>query len=175
MEITRWAKTIKDALNRFAKKIPSDIRDDFEQDCWVRLCEGEQKINEIEANQGPVEVQKYVYAIVSNRIKDLVRIDKKRAGIFDMSLSEVRGEDEETDDEGILVEDDPKPAYGISDRELDAAIKQLTREEQHIIRSQYFQGHTWKEMISNLDRSRGSVWSVRDSALQKLREILEAK
>lgn len=171
MEITRWAKTIKDALNRFAKKIPTDVREDFEQEVYLRLLKVQDEIERIETEQGSVAAKNYVYGVSSNRIKDLVRAEQRRDGMFDSTLSDV----EYGDEEAVSEEKMDNPVHGVTDRELDAAIKQLSREEQHVIRSQYFQGHTWKEMISNLDKSRGSVWSVRDSALQKLRIILEAK
>jgi RNA polymerase sigma factor (sigma-70 family) len=166
-DITRWAKTIKEALNRYAKKLPTDVREDFEQEVYLKLWKISETIVKIQSEQGEVAVKNYVYGVCVNRVKDLVKAEKKSTNVFDCSEDEAAYEPSDG-------EEDIKPAHGISNHELDAAIKQLSREEQHVIRSQFFQGHTWKEMISSLDRSRGSVWEVRDSALRNLKQILES-
>lgn len=166
-DITRWAKTIKEALNRFAKKIPTDVREDFEQELYMKLVKISDTIDKIQSEQGDVAVRNYVYGVCVNRVKDLVKAEKKRTNVFDCSEDEAAYEPSDG-------EEDIKPVHGISNQELDAAIKQLSREEQHVIRSQFFQGHTWKEMVSNLDKSTGTVWAVRDSALRKLKQILES-
>lgn len=167
-DIIRWAKKIKGVLNLYAKNISTETREDFEQELYLKLWTIRDGLDQIESEQGNKSLNSYVDMVCVNRVKDLVKAEKKRTNVFECSEDEASYEPSDG-------EEDIKPVHGISNQELDAAIKQLTREEQHVIRSQFFQGHTWKEMVSNLDKSTGTVWAVRDNALRKLKLILESR
>ena len=163
-----YSKTVKDAVNRWGKNCSRDDREDLQQDCLLKLVEVIPSIEEITKKEGPDKANNYVYGICHNKIMDVIKTNSKHTNIASL------------DDYNVLAEIQEHIAevtstFGVSEQDLDEAVKQLPRTEQHVIRSLYFHKTKERDLASSMNVSRRWVRNTRDEAVIQLRVILESK
>ena len=163
-----YSKTAKDCVNRFGKNCSRDDREDLIQDCILKLLEVEDSISDRFEAEGPEKANNYVYGICHNKIMDVIKTNSKHTNIASL------------DDYNVLAEIQEHIAevtstFGVSEQDLDEAVKQLPRTEQHVIRSLYFHKTKERDLASSMNVSRRWVRNTRDEAVIQLRVILESK
>lgn len=158
-----WGQTIKDAINRFAKNEPRSSKEDYEQECLLVVLEIQDVLERITNTQGKVAANNYVYGTCQNRIQDLMKKSHKHthSSLSDRRISHLVEERE-------TVLDLP-----FEDHEIDEAIKQLSREEQHVVREIYFCGKTERDVAKSLNKPKTWVHSIKQEAISRLREYLQ--
>jgi RNA polymerase sigma-70 factor (ECF subfamily) len=71
---------------------------------------------------------------------------------------------------------DPGPALVVGQRhDLEAAMRRLTGDQQHVIALRYFAGLTTREIAQTLERSERAVYSLEVRALAAMRRLLEGQ
>lgn len=156
--IGQWGKTVKDAVRNCSKNQTTEAREDLEQECYLKICELQDVIAEMLKDQGVGATSNYVYRVCHNRILNVVRAEKKHQG-------------HEPLDESVHFLENFK--HGITEQELDSAIKLLPREEGHVIRSLFFLSQTERDLGTSLGKNQKYVRKVKDRAIESLKEILE--
>lgn len=165
---TQWGRTVTDAVNRYAKKQPRDKKEDYTQECFIELLSASATIDRIQQEQGETAANSYVYGICRYVVAKYVKIDGKYDSIH-VSLSDSRALQQA---EQIL---DVPVMPTASDEELNEAINQLGRVEQHVIRSIYFHKMSEEALGKSLGKSTSWVHRLKREVILQLREILEAK
>lgn len=169
MDIVKlWGKTVKDCVNRYAKNQTRETKEDYEQECFVRICEVIDVIEKMVEEQGNDAAKNYVYGICHNKIIDLIRSEKRLSGTLSLDDRSVAAEIQSHTAETIAN-------FGVSEPDLDEAVKQLPRVEQHVIRSIYFHKMTEENLAKSLSKTKWWVQQVKKDAVVQLREILESK
>lgn len=161
-DISQWNKVVKSSVNRNVKNQPKDVKEDFEQECFLRIIETQEQIEKIRTEQGPDAVEDFVYRICKNRITDVIRRNKKFQSHDPLY-------------EHNLDPEPPSTPFGVDAEDLDEAIKQMDRAEQHVIRSIYYQNITEEDVAKGLGVAQGTVSKIKTRAVEQLREILESK
>jgi RNA polymerase sigma factor (sigma-70 family) len=163
-----YSKTAKDAVSRYGRNCSREDREDLTQDCLLKLLEVEDNIEERFKEEGPEKANNYVYGICHNKIMDVIKVNQKHSNLASLDDYNVL-----TDIQEHIAE--VKSAFGVSEQDLDEAVKQLPRTEQHVIRSLYFHNTTERDLAASMNRGRRWVREVRDEAVKQLRVILESK
>lgn len=158
---TQWAGVVAATVNKYARSVPSDHKDDLKQECFLAILEKQPAIDNI-TPQGPEHVKRYVIQICRNRIVDSLRKDGKHEDCVSLET-------------GPFCPEHPvaKEDFGVSELELDEAVNTLPAHEQYLIRSIYFRNMTEKEVGVTLGKSQQWVNVEKQRAIGKLREILE--
>lgn len=162
-----WGQTVKDAVKRYANKQPRDVREEYEQECLVEVIQLQDVLKKLTDEQGAVTAKNYVYGVCRKCIVDLLKeTDRNTYQSFD--------------DPGVAhkireYEAGELPDYGVSEQDLDAAVKELPRTEQHVIRSLYFNGMTEESLAKSVNETKWWVQQTKKTAIQLLKEILESK
>lgn len=163
-----YSKTARDAANRYGRNCSREDREDLVGDCLLKLIEVSANIEERFKEEGPEKANNYVYGICHNKIMDVIKSNQKHMNIASL------------DDYNVLTEIQEHIAevtstFGVSEQDLDEAVKQLPRTEQHVIRSLYFHNTTERDLAASMNRGRRWVREVKDEAVKQLRVILESK
>lgn len=163
-----YSKTVRDAVNRYARNCSRDDREDLTQDCFLDLLEHADTIQAVIDAKGAEKANNYVYATCHHKISDTLKSNSKHTHIASLDDYNVLTEIQEHIAETISI-------FGVSEQDLDEAVKQLPRTEQHVIRSLYFHNTTERDLAASMNRGRRWVREIRDEAVKQLRVILESK
>jgi RNA polymerase sigma factor (sigma-70 family) len=148
-----WGQTVKEAVRRFAKGQSRDNKDDFEQECWIKILEDQETVAEIHADQGEKSARNYVYGVCHNRVIELLKKNQKE------------------EDRKAPPEDHATP-FDIGGLELDDAIKRLTRDQQYVIRGMFFHGMTIENIMEQTKAKKWRVELVKKEAIEELKKLL---
>lgn len=156
-----FGKTVKDAVHRYAKSQSPEQREDFEQDLFVHLLEKRSYIEKMIQNE-PLKANEYVYGLCHNQIVNMIRDVGKR---------------EKTDplQEAMHFATDNYHGFGVSEQDLDVAVKQLPVLEQKIIRDLFFESKMERDVGASFGRSQKWVRTAKDRAIRQLRVILDSR
>lgn len=158
----QWSQVVKDAVKRSAKSQPRDVRDDFEQECFIELIGWTSQIDTILAEQGEDSAQKYVYSICRNCV---FRLSKARGRYESVMLPD-----------GLYPAPDqvePKKFMGLEESDIDEAIKTLPRDQQHVVRSIFFQDKTESQVAVELGVSQPRINDLKHKAFESLKKLLK--
>jgi len=163
-----WSKTVKESVNRYAKGHPKETKEDCEQECFLRILESQDVIEEILKAKGTEGAKNYVYGICHNKIVELLSpYPKSVATVSSDDPTVMKGvQDHVSEYESVL---------GVSEQDLDEAVKQLPRTEQHVIRSLYFHNMSERDLARSMGKTQWWVQQVKKEATVQLRTILESK
>lgn len=155
----QWGKTVKDVISRYAKTQSKENKEDFEQDCFVHLLEKQHYIEKM-AEESDTKAKHYVYGLCHNFILNLIRNIGKRNNTDPLQ-------------EAHNLKSEDFHGFGVSEQDLDVAVKLLPKLEQKIVRDLFFSSKTEKDVGASFDRSQNWVRTRKERAIQQLREILE--
>lgn len=166
-----WGKTVKQAVDRYAKQSSKEDKQDYEQDCFVQILEFQDAVEKILKEQGLEAAKKYVYGICHNKITDIINPDRYPKSVItadsiDDPVVKRQVQNHATEYESVL---------GVSETDLDSAVKQLPRTEQHVIRSLYFHNMSERDLARSVGKTQWWVQQIKKFAIADLKRILESK
>lgn len=189
MDIALWGKVAKEAVSRFASSATKEDKEDYEQECLLEILKCEPEITTILNEQGQKNAQNYVYGLCRHKISNTIRNNKKDALQHTDDWVHARVMQNPV---GCGMEGNPERGFGIlpveyamlsaqhcaggqgvTELQLDAAVKKLPRTEQHIIRCYFFHKKTEQEIATEMQKNRWWVQQVKKRAVKMLQEFLE--
>ncbi len=157
-------------MRRLAYSILGDqhLSEDAVQEALIKLHQNSDKIDNIDAKDS----QNYIYTVVRNEALTIKRKEDKRKYyetnvqyFMESQVSNIKGQ---LDIDAFCNE------YGF-DQDISEVLESLSRSDRGILDDKYCFGYTFTEISKIMDMERDAVYKRHKRALDKLREVLEAK
>jgi RNA polymerase sigma factor (sigma-70 family) len=167
MDVTRYTKQVETAVNKAARGASPDRKQDLKQDCFVALLEAYDYLARV-AEEGEKMAGGAAYTIAYNRAIEILRTRP----VLDAAVSI---NDLPYEDVGSNAFLESLFSGGITERDLDDAVKMLPKTEQFIIRSVFFKNVPEKELAASVGKSKRWVRDTKDNAITMLRLHFEKR
>ena len=157
-------------MRRLAYSILGDqhLSEDAVQEALIKLHQNADKIDNIDAKDS----QNYIYTVVRNEALTIKRKEEKRK-YYETNVQYFM-ESQFSNIEGQLDIDAFCNEYGF-DQEISEVLESLSLIDRDILAYKYCFGYTFTEISKIMDMERDAVYKRHKRALDKLREVLEAK
>lgn len=160
-DVTSFRPVILSMMRKL--RIPSKDREDFEQDCYVKILENVGKIS------GAKDPKLYVFELCKN-----LRIDKQRGEESEYkTLSLSVGEVEHAANKIPFVSSEFYEQYGITDERLYEALSQLTPKSRDALTAYYFTERGQLKTVYERFGSRERLLTAVKKANKELKGLLE--
>lgn len=148
-----WGGIVEASIKMYAKNQPPELREDLKQECWVRIMENLESIQNVAKDQA-----KYVSGMCCNLIIDRMRsVDYRTETLTNRNEPVIFLDTEDT----VIT--------------IDTAIKKLPRSEQYVVRSLYYGRATEDDVAASLGQTVHWVRTKHQLCLDKLKVLMEKK